>query len=165
MIYLATISISLVLYFAELSLIPHLLPWFSVPFLLLPFISIYSLKDRTIFPIFLAGLMGVMTDAATGNQIPIYSIAYLSIAVISKIFLGKFNSYGEVRANLINMLTGITIIYGTDLAFKAGDIYSLSWFLPFVLNVILAFAVLVLYIWVGRRFFTWIEKETEERFR
>lgn len=165
MVYLASSLVAFALFFAEISLLPHLTLWFSVPFLLLPFLSIISLKDRTIFPLILAGFFGLLTDAVSGNAIPVFSIAYLSVVIISKIFFGKFVSYGEFRANLITISIGIAIIYGTDLALRLTSISGFYWLLPFVFNIVFAYLLLILYIWAGRTYFAWIEKNTEERFR
>lgn len=163
--YLLSSLIAFSLIFAEVSLAPHFLSWLAVPSLVLPFISIISIKDRTIFPIILAGLSGLVMDAVSANPIPFYSIAYISIAVISKVFLGIFVSYGEFRANLINMGVGLAVIYGSELAMKVGNIQSFDWMWVLIVNIPLAFLVLAFYMWAGRNYFSWIEKETEERFR
>lgn len=165
MILASTLLISFILFFAEVSLLPHLLPSLLIPLLLLPFISIISLKDKTIFPIFLAGFFGILTDAVVGNSIPIFSIAYLVTVLISKFFLSKFLSYGEFRANLINLSLAMTIIYGTDIALNLVNIHSWGWLFLLATNVLLTFLVLMVYLWLGQPYFSWIEKETEERFR
>lgn len=165
MTYLFSSLIAFSLIFVEVSLMPHLISWLAVPFLLLPFISIISIKDRTIFPVLLAGVVGISMDAVSGNVIPIYSIAYVLIAVISKVLLGRFISYGELRANMINMIIGITVIYGTELALNFGNIHDFSWLWMFLVDIACAFLVLIVYIWLGRKYFSWVEKMTEERYR
>lgn len=165
MVYLASTLIAFGLFFAELSFFPHFLPLLSVPFLILPFISIISLKDRSMYPIILAGIMGILTDAVAETVFPVFSTTYLVIAIISKFFLNRYESYGEFRANVINLSIGVLIIYGTELALHMGSLSGFSWILPFVLNIGMAFLALALYVLLGRRFFVWVEKKTEERFR
>lgn len=165
MIYASSALIALVLYFVEVSILPHFSFIFVGPLLVLPFISILSLKDRSIFPIILAGVMGILTDALTGGTVPIFLIAYVSIVLISNVFMGRFISYGEIRANIINITIGMVIIYGTDIVIRLTAINSLSWFVPFAVAVGLTYLLLVLYLLVGRTYFAWIEKESEERFR
>jgi hypothetical protein len=117
------------------------------------------------FPIILAGMMGIITDSQTGLAVPIYSISYIGIAVISKVFLGKFISYGEYRASFVNVSIGIFIIYGTDLALRTSTITGLFWLVPLLFNISATLLVLFIFIILGRHYFNWIEKETEERFR
>jgi len=165
LVYLSSATISILLFLAEVSLLPHFLPWLTLPILVLPFISIISLKDRTIFPVILACLLGLLTDSVAGGQVHIYLVAYLGVVLISKLFLDRFLSYGEFRANMISLAFGITIIYGADLAFKIGSLSGWSWVLPLLANLLAILAVLTLYVWLGQRYFCWLEKETEERFR
>jgi hypothetical protein len=165
MVYLASILISFILFFADVSLLPHFLPWLTVPFLFLPFISILSLKDRTIFPIILAGVMGLATDAVSGSPVPVFSIAYMAVVIISKVFMGRFLSYGEIRANLINVSVGLTIIYGVNLAIQINTVSGYLWVLAVLANIGATFLTLIAYLWFGHDFFLWIEKETEERYR
>lgn len=165
MIYFSSFLITISLYFLELSLLPHFISWSPMPLLVLPFLSILGLKDRTIFPIILAGIMGIITDSVSGNVIPVFSIAYVLVTLISKIFQAQFLSYGEMRAYMINISLALFIIFGTDFALKIQGLHGFSWVLPLGLSIIITYVLLILYTFLGRKYFSWIEKETEERFR
>lgn len=165
MVYLSTILITLLLFFLELSFIPHFGLWMGIPFLLLPFISIISIKDRTIFPVILAAVAGLLVDSVSTVVVPVYAIAFISIALVSKIFLNRFISYGEFRANIINISIGLLIIFGTDIAFRINSISSYAWLWPFSFGIFLTFLTLAIYMYFGHNYFSWVEKETEERFR
>ena len=165
MIFLSSLIIAAVLFFLEASFLPHLLPLSIAPLLILPFISILSLKDRTIYPIFLGGMLGIVTDSISGNQIPIYFISYLLIVLVSKVFLTRFISYGEFRANLLTVTIGMSAIYLVDITSIYAHIQSWAWLTSLVISIFTTYLVLALYLWVGQAYFTWLEKETEERFR
>lgn len=165
MIYLSTLLIAMALMLLEVSLAPHLMFIFPLPLFLLPFISIISLKDRTVFPIILAFIMGIIMDAAVNSTIPIYLFAYLSVVIISRVFMGRFISYGEGRANIINIGIGIMIIYGVQIFYKLEYIKSWHWLVPLALSIAVTYILLPIYLRLGRRYFSWIEQETEERFR
>lgn len=165
MVYISSLLLVVGLFFVESSMLPHFLSGIMTPLLVLPFISILVLKDRTLFPIILAGVLGMLTDAVAGNYIPVYSIAYLLVIFTSKVFFNRFISYGEFRANIINVFMAITIIYGTEIALTLENINNADWILPLLLNIVLTFAFLFLYMRFGRKYFSWIEKETEERYR
>lgn len=159
--------IALILLFGEVSMLPHFLVLPAGPFLLLPFISIISMKDRTIFPIILAAIMGIFTDGITGNRVPLFTITYVLVVLVSKLFFTRFTSYGEMRASLISLTGALVIILGVDMAVRFMDIssWSVSWILPLSISIALTYFLLFIYLWVGHRYFTWVEKETEERFR
>lgn len=165
MVYFSSIIIALGLYFIDLSLLPHTQVWISAPLFLLAFISIISMKDRTIFPIFLAGIMGYLTDSVIMNTVTIYSIAYLSIAIITKVAMNRFISYGELRANFITALLGIVVIYGFDIYTRIDNLNYLGLTIQIGLNTSLMFILIVFYLRAGRKYFSWIEDETESRFR
>ena len=165
MVYFSATLISFILFFCDLSLLPHLLPALTIPFLFLPFISIISLKDRTIFPIFLAGIIGFLTDGILVNSLPIFSIAYLTVAIMTKVFFERFSGYGELRANIINLFSGLTIIYIPIFIQQFTTISSLSWGINLIFNILANFVVLFLYLWAGQKYFLWVERKTEERFR
>jgi len=165
MVYLSSTLIALVLFLAEVSLLSHFLPWITLPVLVLPFLVIVSMKDRTIYPIFLAGTLGLLTDSVSGGNLHIYLATYLGIVLISKVFLNRFLSYGEFRANLINLAFGVFVIYGADIALKLSVLGGWFWILPIMLNVFVVVVILSLYTLFGQRYFCWLEKETEERFR
>jgi Kef-type K+ transport system membrane component KefB len=133
--------------------------------LVLPFILLVSFKDRTIYPIILASLIGILTDATTGSNVPIFFSAYLLVTLIAKVFLSKFINYGELRANLINLLVGMAIILGVDLTTRSISLHGWTWIPVLLINVALTCLILVLYTWFGRRYFSWIESQTEERYR
>lgn len=165
MTFVFTSIIAAVLFFLEVSVLPHFWFYLAGPFLFLPFLSIISLRDRTIFPIILAAALGLVSDSVSGNVIPVFLIAYLAVTLISKVFMSKFTSYGEIRANIINITIGMFIIYGTDLVLTMGNIKGLQWLLPILINMSVTYLLLIIYIIAGQKYFNWLEKETEERFR
>lgn len=165
MVYLSSSLIALLLFFVEVSLLPHFASWISLPILILPFLSIISLKDRTIFPVFLAVFLGIAMGSVTGEARFTYLVAYLGVVLISKIFLDRFISYGEFRANLVTIIFGIFVIYGSNLVFGTVSLAGWSWLVPVTASVLTTILVLVIYIVLGQKYFSWLEKETEERFR
>ena len=166
MTYLASSLIALGLYFVELSLLPHFSPWLTVPFMMLPFLALLSARDRTIFPILLGGAVGLMMDATTLSHIPVFAIAFISVTAISKVFFAQFISYGESRASLLLTLLGLVIIYGFEIPTQLATFtWSIGWLIPILFNIALTFIVLVFMIFGFRKYFDWVEKTTEGRYR
>jgi hypothetical protein len=166
MTYFSSSLIALLLYFFELSLFPHFSPWLTIPFLLLPFFSILSVKDRTIFPIILAAIFGFLMDASVLSNFPIFVIAFVAITAISKLFFARFVSYGEMRATLLLTLFGLLIIYGFELPLSVTTLsWSFSWLIPIIFNFLLTYLVLAIMFLGFGKYFDWVEKSTEERFR
>ncbi|GEM_PF-1082076 len=166
MIYLGSSLIALLLYFMELSLLPHFSPWLTIPFLLLPFLSLLSIKDRTIFPIILAAIFGFLLDANVLSKFPIFTIAFVAVTAISKLFFARFVSYGELRASFILTLLGLVIIYGFEVPTQIATLsWSFGWLVPIFFNFILTYLVLIIMIIGFRKYFDWVEKSTEERYR
>jgi cell shape-determining protein MreD len=147
-------------------MLPHFSPWLTIPFLLLPFITILSIKDRTIFPIILGGIFGFLLDANTFSKFPVFTIAFIAVAAISKLFFARFVSYGEFRATFVLTLIGLAIIYGFEVPAQLSSLtWSFGWLIPIIFNFLLTYFVLVLFIYILRKYFDWVEKSTEERFR
>ncbi len=166
MFYLYSSLLALLLYFIELSLFPHFSPWLVVPFLLLPFIAILSVKDRTVFPIILGASMGLLLDANTLGQMPIFTISFLLFTTVSKLFFLRFVSYGELRASVALTFIGLTSIYIAEIVTQISTFkWSVSLLIPIIFNYILTFGILVLMIIGLRRYFDLVEKTTEERYR
>lgn len=166
MIYLYSSLISLLLYFLELSLLPHFTPWLVVPSLLLPFIVILSVKDRTLFPIILGVAAGMLLDAGTLSKIPVFTITFLLVTALSKIFFLRFVSYGELRASLLLTTLGLVLIYAIQIFPQVTTTqWSIGWFVPLTLNLALTYGALALIIIGFRGYFDWVEKTTEERYR
>jgi len=164
--YVATSLIALLLYFVELSLLPHFSPWLTVPFLLLPFIAIISAKDRTIFPIILGGISGLLMDATTLNRLPVFAITFIVITAISKIFFARFISYGELRATLVLTLIGLILVYSLEIpALLSHFTLTYGWIVPIVFNILATYLVLIIMLYAFRKYFDWVEKTTEGRFR
>ena len=110
MIFFISWLIILVLLFLEVSFLPHFFTVFG-SFLILPYLVLYSHRDKTIHPFILTFVAGLILDSISGNALPIFSISFLISIFIGKVFFAQFDTYGESRANLIVIIVSLLITY------------------------------------------------------
>jgi len=90
----------------------------------------------------------------------------VAVTAISKLFFARFVSYGELRASFILTLLGLVIIYGFEVPTQIATLsWSFGWLVPIFFNFILTYLVLIIMIIGFRKYFDWVEKSTEERYR
>jgi hypothetical protein len=133
--------------------------------LLLPYIVLVGHKDKTIFPIFLAAGTGMMLDAVSQNNLPVYAIAFVFTVAVSKLFFSQFTAYGEFRANAIVTLIGLLVIYSLMLPSRFAGQFDVHWLVPIGLNIFLNLLVLAIFTFIFRKYLDFLESKTEDRFR
>jgi hypothetical protein len=161
--YFLTTLITLILTLADISIVPRLSYYLSLPILALPFIVIVCLRDRTIYPIILALISGIIYSAASGNSI--YVLTFLFVAAIGKVFFANSQNYNYIRSSLALLLIGLagTIFASYGIIMKS--YLNPSLYLLIGLYLLSSIALLPIYGFIGRRFFDYIDKYTAERFR
>jgi len=148
-----------------ISFLPHFWPYLTTPILVLPYLAIISIKDKTIYPYFLALLAGLIYDSATRLTLPLYTLLFISIILFSKFLFSKLTSYSVNRAIYILVLVGyiISIFFSYDVIISSYQ--NVSLYILLIINILAVFTESFLLLRFGGKYFDWIEKETRERFR
>lgn len=165
MVYLSATLIAFVLYVTNVSLLPHFWILGTQFIFVIPFLSIYSLRDKTIFPYILAVGVGVFYDALTVSTFPYFAVVLLLTTVVGKNFFSKVTSYGVERTGLL-----LTVIaYFALLLSNWVLILSSYTKIVFYTNCLVSLVVLLIFQFVIYRvlgrYYDWVEKTTTERYR
>ena len=165
MVYFVSSLFVIVILLFETALLPHFGTWFGGSILLLPFMVLMSHKDKTIFPIFLAAVAGIMLDSVTHNQLPVYAISLVFVATITKIFFSHITAYNEVRANLIIIVVGLVLVYALEIPYQI-IFHNITAIVSAIgVNTILNVIFLFIFTIIFKKYFDWLEIKTEDRFR
>ncbi len=165
MLYLSAFLFTFVISALNVSLLPHFWPFSSQITFVLPFLAIYSLKDKTIFPYLLAVVLGLFYDSLTVASFPFFSVAFLIMTMIGKNFFSKITSYGVERTGWLLTLIGYLIILVSGWERVAVSYTNISLYTGVALNLVSLFVFQLLIFRLLVKYFDWVEKTTSERFR
>jgi len=165
MIYFVSAIITFLLSILGISFLPHFWPYLTTPILVLPYLAIISIKDKTIYPYFMALFAGVIYDVATKLTLPLYTLLFIFIILISKFLFSKLTSYSINRAIYILVAIGFIISVSFSYETVINSYQYSSLYILLVTNLFALFIESFLLLHFGGRYFDWIEKETSERFR
>ena len=161
--YIFSALITLGLSIADISVLPRFSYYLGLPLLALPFIVIISLRDRSIFPIFLAFFAGLIYSSAAGNLI--YVVVFLIAAVTAKLFFADSQDYNYIRSSLV-LLAGTLVL----MLAASWNILMATWrdpklYLVLAIYLVGSLLLLPLYSYLGRKYFDYVDKYTAERYR
>lgn len=165
MIYLSALTIVLGLYIINVSLLPHILISLSQIVLVLPFISLYSLRDKSIFPYILAVFAGLLYDGATVSAFPIFAVTFLLIVLAGKNIFSKITSYGVERTSLLLTVIGFFAIILSDWERLLTSYTNINLYLAVGTSFVVIIFIHFILFRVLQRYFDFVEKTTSERFR
>lgn len=165
MIYLSTLAIVLGLYILNVSLLPHVSITLSQIVLVLPFISLYSLRDKSIFPYILAVFAGLLYDGATVSVFPIFAVTFLLIVLVGKNIFSKITSYGVERTSLLLTVIGFFAIVLSGWERLLTSYTNIHLYLSVGVSFIAIVVIHFVLFRVFQRYFDFVEKTTSERFR
>ena len=161
--FLATFLISIILVFLELSFIPYFDIFGVTPFLFLPFLVDLSLKSRNNFIPILATIAGLFFDFASNGNYPFYTILFIAIALIDRIFFYRKSNYSNKFTYLGIVTISILIVY----LFKAETIlsnkeYWQGFLFSYLICVLLSLVFAVIIDRALEKYFIWLEEKTEK---
>jgi len=165
MIYLSALTIVLGLYILNISFLPHILISLSQIVLILPFISLYSLRDKSIFPYILAVFAGLLYDGATVSVFPIFAVTFLLIVLAGKNIFSKITSYGVERTSLLLTAIGFFVLVLSDWERLLLSYTNLHLYFALGMSFIAIMVIHFVLFRIFQRYFDWVEKTTSERFR
>ena len=165
MIYFLIYLSSFLLVVLNVSVLPHLGYYVATGIYALPFVAIISIKDKSISPLLLAFMTGIVYDALGGTVFPVYTITFLAVAISAKLLLNNLTSYGVYKASF--GLVGVGLLFTIILSYPS-VVSSLRNpnLLVYILSMFLSTFIFagVLYL-SASKFFDYIEKYSSERFR
>ena len=115
MAYFSLGLICLILSLAELSLMPYLSIFNAVPFLLLPFIILISLRYKSPYFAILVIIFGLLYDFASNGFFGAFTLVFMGMYWLSRLFF-----YGEARFRHIQIFIfllsiGTVCLYASQL--------------------------------------------------
>ncbi len=165
MLYLSAISISFALYWLNISFLPHFWPYFSVPVLFLTFLSIYALRDKTIFPYILSFIFGLIYDGASIGLFPKFTVIFLTVTVVGKLIFVNLTNYGLERTSYLLYLIGTILLWLSTYDILVVNLNRFATYASQGVNLALGLFVIFLSYRFGEKYFDYVEKTTSERFR
>jgi hypothetical protein len=165
MIILSAIFISLLAYLINVSLTPHFGLSLSHIILVLPFISLYSLRDKTIFPYILSAIVGILYDGSAVSGFPVFSVTFILITLIGKNVFSKITSYGVERTGLYLTVIGYFLILFSDWGRLIANYSDITLYVDIVISLALLVVIQIMLFRVFKNYFEWVEKTTTERYR
>ncbi len=165
MLYFSAFLIAFGISVVNVSLLPHFwMPIAQIVFVL-PFLSIYSLKDKTIFSYLLAVTLGVYYDTLTASSFPVFSVTFLLVTMVGKSFFSKITSYGVERTGWLLTLMGYGLILFSDWQRIGANLTHSGLYLQLATNLLFLFVWQLVLYRALTPYFDWVEKFTSERFR
>ena len=165
MVYISSFAIGILLAYLDLSFLPHLLPWYATPILIVPFLAILSIKDATIFPIILAFIIGFVYDASSLGGLPIFTVSLVLMVLLSKILFSRLSNYGIMRTSLLLSSIALAIIYASSYQLILSNFSNYNVYINIAISAAITLIFCAVIYLILRKYFDWIEKTTSERFR
>lgn len=165
MVYFSAILIAFLSSLLNVSFFPHFL-YLSLGFnIFLPFLAMYSIKDKTLFPVLLAFFAGIMYDAFILYNFPIFTILFLFVTITAKLLFNNDSSYNVDRTALI--VVGLGLFLQTILNYQVlqNSFTELNLYLSVAGGIIFTLLWAIIMYKLFPRYFDWVEKTTSERFR
>ncbi len=165
MLYISAILISFLIIFLNISIFPHIWIYLTVPTLMVSFLAVYSLRDRTIFPYFLSFFIGLIYDSASTNNIPIFTITFIGIVIVGKLIFSNLTNYGLERTSYFLVVLAELSLAALSFETISASYQSLALYLILGLNM--SMNLLLVFFWYrfGATYLDFVEKTTAERFR
>ena len=165
MVYLSTFVIAFLLYALNSSFLPHFWFNFNHIILILPFITLYSLRDKTIFPYILAVAIGILYNTIILSSFSYFAVIFLLVTIVGKNIFSKIASYGMSRAAFILTIFGYLLYLASDWKLILNSYNQPKLYISLLFNAFILFLVQIIFTKIFAKYFDWVEKTTTERYR
>lgn len=167
MAYFVATLITLFITIIETSLLPFFQIFGAVPFVFLAFLSLLSVRYQGIFHIFIAFIAGLFFDAVSSGFPGVFTIVFISNAMIGRTFFYKDTGYNSTQSFYILLGTSAVILYviqGIGLLLS-GDLIWWDFGVVSLIGVILTLITGFVVMKYLETFVEWLNKKAVERFR
>jgi rod shape-determining protein MreD len=166
-IYIVSTLLAAFLGVLETSFLPHFKLFGAVPFITLSFIVALSLKNKGYFHILIAFATGFYFDFVSNGFPHTFLIVFVLTVLVTKAFLYRDTSYDIMPSYLGTLGIATLVIYLFQIQtliqinFIGWQNYIITVAVGIFLTLLFGYAMFKL---LGK-YFDWLAKESEERFR